>query len=336
MTDYRVLETVSEGVTYLRIECPGSGESALILPEWGGTVHQLSLCAGPHEEKAEGDPPHDLLESDDVDEIRENPWFRGRVLFPFDDRVRAGQYRFRGVPYSLPINDPEKGDALHGFLYKQPLRLTLRKSTAFSASVALEGDIREVPGYPFFLHIRILYTLDNEGFHIEMEIGNRGRNEAPFSVGWHPYFRLEHPGPEAASTQSPHPVNGLRLVIPADRYVECDRDLVPSGRLLPVGGTELDFRRPLPVGDKVLDHGFVNRGGYMECLSGGLRLRIRQSDLFAYSQIFVPPMRTSIALEPISAATDAFNHPDLGLRILKPGEKAYGRIDVSLLREKQG
>lgn len=334
MTDYRVLETVSEGVRYLRIERRSSGEFALILPEWGGTVHQLSLCAGPDEGEAESGPPHDLLESDDVEEIRDNPWFRGRILFPFDDRVRAGRYSFRGRSYTLPLNDPEKRDALHGFLYRQPLQLSLRKSTALNASVALEGDIGELPGYPFFLHIRILYTLDNEGFHIEMEIGNRGRTEAPFSVGWHPYFRLEHPGPEAACEKSTDPVNGLRLVIPADRYVECDQDLVPSGKLLPVEGTELDFRRPRLVGEKMLDHGFVNQGGYMECQGGGLRLRIRQSDLFAYSQVFVPPMRTSIALEPISAATDAFNHPRLGLRILKPGEKAYGRIDVSLLREK--
>ncbi|MFW6209687.1 MAG: hypothetical protein ACOC7X_13390, partial [Spirochaetota bacterium] len=53
-----------------------------------------------------------------------------------------------------------------------------------------------------------------------------------------------------------------------------------------------------------------------------------QSELFAYSQVFIPPTRSSIALEPISAATDAFNKPELGLRVLAPGAEAEGRVSV--------
>jgi aldose 1-epimerase len=334
---YSIKKNSSDKTGYVRLESPETGEYAVVLPNYGGTVYQIALqptsqsrrpthngTSKQNNREDQYSGPIELLECDAPEEIDKNPWFRGRILFPFDDRVHAGRYTFRGTSYQLPINDPQGIDALHGFLYNQSLEITLEKTNPESAMLRLEGDIDRKPGYPFRLHITLDYRLDSYGFHINMHIENRGEAPAPFSVGWHPYFHPLHPGDVTPSADD------MRLKLPVERYVETDELLVPSGRLLPVQGTELDFRQGKPVGSLALDHGFINPEGYVEYQHGALTLRIEQSELFAYSQVFIPPDRGSVALEPISAATNAFNQPELGLRVLEPGQNTEGHIRVYL------
>lgn len=325
-------------------------EYADILPDLGGTVRSLCLVpAGPKELKA---LPVSLLEADPPEEIFENPWFRGRILFPFNDRIIGARYRFAGHTHTLPVNDPETGDAIHGFLYATPLEITRQESGEDAAELRLEGSIDEAPGYPFHLKIRMDYRLDGKGFQIGFRILNSGSAPAPFSIGWHPYFTL--PGAETAETGTTNsgaagsgasgtpgasseagsraPAEDFQLRLPSDRYIETDRDQVPSGRLLPVDESLLDFRVFRTIGPHNLDHGFLNPEGWAECRRGSLTLRIEQSELFGYTQVFIPPSRSSIAIEPVSAGTDAFNRPELGLRVLKPGKEAVGWVRVRLLR----
>lgn len=310
--NYRVQHYKRNDIDYLKLESLKTGEYSVVLPGYGGTVHQIALGK-------DGGAPQEILESDRPEEISRNPWFRGRILFPFDDRVHAGRYRFDGQEYQLPINDPDGEDALHGFLYARPLRVVRCGSSPRMARAVLVGEVGDQPGYPFRLQIRLVYTLNAKGFHLQLRIKNTGPASAPFSVGWHPYFRPA--GQKLAHTG---------LLIPAERYVETDEKLLPTGKLLPVEGSEFDFRRTRAIGPLALDHGFENPAGYMECCTADVSIRIEQSDLFAYSQVFVPPGRESVALEPISAATDAFNKPELGLRILAPRAEESGGISVRL------
>jgi len=193
---YRIVDSAVDGNRYLRMESNPGGEYAVILPEYGGSVHQLALHEKEDEKadesrRAPGNvEAKKLLENDSAEEIRQNPWFRGRILFPFDDRVYKGQYTFEGQSYQLPINDPEGQDALHGFLHSQSLKCSSYEGGKRQARVVLEGGIAGKPGYPFHLQIKIEYTLDADGFHLAIKIHNRGKGSAPFSVGWHPYFTL--------------------------------------------------------------------------------------------------------------------------------------------------
>jgi aldose 1-epimerase len=309
---YRVQQYRWKEISYLKLESTETGEYILILPAFGGAIHQIALCS-------DGGLPQQILDCDAPEEIPLNPWFRGRILFPFDDRVHTGRYSFAGETYQLPINDPDGQDALHGFLYAQKLELTYSRATQNWVTATLEGEVAAKPGYPFCLHIRLEYTLDSDGFQLDLQIENNGSAAAPYSVGWHPYFQLDEGNADV-----------LKLIIPADRFIETDEKLVPTGRVLPVEGSRLDFRTSRAIGSDELDYGFMNPAGYMECCGEKSIIRIEQSPLFAYSQVFVPPGRSSVAIEPISAATDAFNKPSLGLRVLQPGESEEGRIAVRL------
>ena len=334
---YRIVDSAVDGNRYLRMESNPGGEYAVILPEYGGSVHQLALHEKEDEKadesrRAPGNvEAKKLLENDSAEEIRQNPWFRGRILFPFDDRVYKGQYTFEGQSYQLPINDPEGQDALHGFLHSQSLKCSSHEGGKNRARVVLEGDIADKPGYPFHLHIKVEYILDADGFHLDIKIHNQGNGSAPFSVGWHPYFTLFTDPAEPIRPPGPN-VDDLQLLLPSEGYIETNEKQLPSGLVLPVKNTELDFRNSRAIGQMQLDHGFVNKEGYMELCNGNTLLRILQSELFSYSQVFIPPHRSSVALEPISAGTDAFNFSQLGLRVLSPGESVRGTISVLLSR----
>lgn len=351
-------------VRILRLLNEESNEYVDILPDLGGTVRSLWLAPDDPTPKA---LPVSLLEADPPEEIHKNPWFRGRILFPFNDRIIGARYLFAGRTYTLPVNDPETGDAIHGFLHARRLEITRQESGKDAADLRLEGSIFETPGYPFHLKIRMNYRLDGKGFQMIFRILNSGSTSAPFSIGWHPYFTLS--GSETAGTGtvesrttgsgtsgspgtagswasgSPEPsfeagsrasAEDLQLRLPADRYIETDRNQVPSGKLLPVDRSLLDFRVFRPVGPHNLDHGFLNPEGWAECRRGSLTLRIEQSELFGYTQVFIPPSRSSIAIEPVSAGTDAFNRPELGLRVLEPGKEAEGWVRVKLVRTTDG
>jgi galactose mutarotase-like enzyme len=51
--------------------------------------------------------------------------------------------------------------------------------------------------------------------------------------------------------------------------------------------------------------------------------------------VFIPPDRRSIALEPVTAATNSFNMPELGRMVLAPGQLVSGTISVGLVAQEQ-
>ena len=94
----------------------------------------------------------------------------------------------------------------------------------------------------------------------------------------------------------------------------------PARALRPVGAGDLDLGFPLE-GRQILLRASEEKGRSLTMDLGGS---------FRYCQLFVPPNRGSIAVEPLTAATNAFNQPELGLTILEPGEEVSGSCRLSL------
>ena len=293
-----------------RFEPAGSGSFIEFLPEQGGAIHQIGLDAG------RGGSPILLLAPDSPGEMQENPWFRGRFLFPFNDRIPRGRYVWRGVAHQLPVNDAPSGDAIHGFAYRLPARVTRRDPE--TGRLSLQAEVVEEPGYPF----RVRLTVDvhiAQSVRFELTVVNTGEVAAPLSVGWHPYFRF--------------PASGGRNVTlkrPATHYVPVDDSLLPTGGILPVTGTAFDFTTPRYLTEDELDLAYTDPTGEVILAgdAGTVRMELDTS-FFPYLQVFLPPDRRSIALEPVTAATNAFNLPSFGLIELEPGEKRSGWVTIT-------
>lgn len=302
----------------------GEHHAVTIIPELGGMVHSLRL--------------HNinLLRQDSQDELRQNPWFRGRILFPFNDRIAQGQYLFEGQTQQLPINDPDSGDAIHGFLYNRPMRIVYQQANEIQAQLVLQKHfmMKDFPaGYPFELKIEMQYLLANDSFFISFTVRNDSARNIPWGLGWHPYFHFQERDALHKSSQvKEYP--GLcdwTLRLPAEQYAQVNDKLLPTGELADVQRTDYDFLKPTRLGQTDLDMAFLLNDNEIELSTGKYTLRLEQDrDLFPYCQVFIPPDRSAIAIEPVTGPANSFNSPYLGRQILRTGQKKQGYVRLSV------
>ncbi len=298
--------------------------AASIVAGAGGLTRSVALCAS-----TAGSQPLDILEGPTDSEIVFDPWFRSRVLCPFNDRIPKGSYIWKGTEYRLPINAPEDGSAIHGLVYNRAFQRVVDECTPFDSSadpmtvahLCLQTRLSrgEVDGYPFDLAISLRYTLTAFTFSFEIAVRNTGGATAPLSFGWHPYFTL---GAR---------IDSLTLQMDSEGYLPVDASLNPTGEIESVTGTEVDFRRPRPIGSQTVDLALTAPS------DGRIRLSSRDHSLtiellggaFGFVQLFSHPSRKAIAIEPITAGTNAFNIPGLGLRLLEPGAACSGGVRIT-------
>jgi len=285
-----------------------TGEFCEVLPRWGGTVHRLCLDTGA------GVQP--VLACDEETEIASNPKSRGRLLFPWNDRIPEGRFVFEGQTHQLAPNKRD-GSAIHGLIRDLPMELLEVGADDRSAwaRLGITVDPAVDSGYPFTVRLEVRYRLSRQCLRLEFHVRNLGDQAAPVALGWHPYFVV---GSGLA---------GSTLELSGERFVEVGSDLMPTGVVPPVSGTPYDFRAPAPLppaGLDELDIAIDAGDGVAVLEREGLRLSVRQDPArFAWFQLYTPPDGKSIAIEPVTGATDAFNRPELGRIDLAPGA-AFG------------
>ena len=146
----------------------------------------------------------------------------GRVLVPFPNRLEHGSYDFDGAHYQLPINEPERDNAIHGFgmnYYWQLERLT-------EDSVTLSWRVPLTEGYPFSLQVFITYTLSNSGMRIDCDAVNNGDGPAPWAMAVHPWFSN---GEDAHGNAIDAVTSRCSVQIPANTHVLTNGNLIPTG-----------------------------------------------------------------------------------------------------------
>lgn len=300
--------------TVMRIVCP-DGPFFDVIPELGAMVYRIVL------EDQKGDLI-DVLRYDDPRELSENPLYRGRLLFPFNDRIPEGRFQFEGCQYQLPINEESDGSAIHGLVYNQNFKVQNLILSENKAAVTLYYSIDpdDWSFYPFGLDFSVTYSLSEKGFSVHFSFINHGDNTLPVALGWHPYFQLEDS------------VDLWRLKSGGSRYVAVDENLNPRGNFLPVEGTDFDFRSSNIINDKELDIALVRSPdgiNFLESKERRLELYFDRN-LFPFVQLFIPPERDSVAIEPITGATNSFNLDGMGRIELEPGEKREGVVKIAL------
>ncbi|TVR00624.1 MAG: hypothetical protein EA403_11325 [Spirochaetaceae bacterium] len=313
-----------DGIQILWLTDAASGSRAGVLPAVGATLWSLAL-----QTVGEASNCDELLAGDPLSQINDNPWFRGRILFPFNDRIPEGRYRFGDRTYQLAINDRESGDAIHGMVHNQPFQVVDSQVDPDFARVVLRFGFDEgrFPGYPFAAELDVGYTLTRDRLEIAFTARNSGGRVCPVAVGMHPYVRTQ-PAVDAAA-----------LRCPSEAWVEVDERLLPTGALPATTGTPFDFEAFRSLSHRELDIGLLRGYAAERSQTAAAVTEVRrQTDTvvieqdargFPYTQLFIPPDRGSIAVEPITAATNSFNDGRLGLRVLAPGEEFEARYAVS-------
>ena len=245
---------------------------------------------------------------------------RGQLLIPWPNRIEDGRYEFRGRTNQVALDEPARRNAIHGLVRWSAWSVAEREP----ARAVLEHLLYPSPGYPFTLALRAEYSLAAEGLTVRIEATNAGPEACPYGAGAHPYL--------AVAGES---VDSVELRVPARTVLESDERSLPVGKA-PVGGGELDFREPKPIGSAALDHCFsdLDRDDDHRArvtLTDGPTLWVDES--YPYLMIFtgdgLPDVnRRSLAVEPMTCAPNAFNTGD-GLIELEPGETHAGTWGIS-------
>jgi aldose 1-epimerase len=112
---------------------------------------------------------------------------RGQVLIPWPNRIAGAAYEWNGANYQLPVTEVERTTAIHGLVRWLNWHAVERSES----HVALEHALHPQPGYPFSLHLRVEYSLGNDGLTVQTTARNVGDRACPFGAGHHPYIKCD-------------------------------------------------------------------------------------------------------------------------------------------------
>jgi len=185
--------------------------------------------------------------------LARSPYF-GALLGRFANRIAGGEFVLEGRRYRLACNNGPHH--LHGGL--KGLDKVVWKARPFqrkdSAGVILSYDSPDgEEGYPGRLRVTVSCRLSEENA-LRFEYTARSDRPTPVNLSQHSYWNLS-----GAGTVLDH-----ELELDCPFYLPVDKGLIPTGEILSVAGTPMDFQRGKPVGR---DIGKVS-GGYDHCFVG--------------------------------------------------------------------
>jgi len=283
-----------------QIEIIAGDQQAVIVEVGGGLRSYYAGC----QELVDGYRVHQMSSSG-----------RGQVLIPWPNRLQDGSYEFDGRHHQLPLNEPERNNAIHGLVRWVAWTATARERHR----VVMEYALHPQPGYPFSLKLGTEYALLDGGLRVRMTATNVGVDACPYGSGAHPYLTL------GTAT-----VDRLILHAPARTVLRSDRRGLPIGAEA-VEDTECDFRRPRPIGSTTLDHAFTDleRDGdglahvSLRDPDQGTEVSLWVDESYPYLMLFtgdpLPDVRRrSLAVEPMTCPPNAFRTGDALIR-LEPG-----------------
>ncbi|MDO4898149.1 MAG: aldose 1-epimerase family protein [Rothia sp. (in: high G+C Gram-positive bacteria)] len=265
----------------------GGGYTAVI-SEVGASLSQLVAPSGQH-----------LVLPVAAGELRVG--YRGSVLAPWPNRIAGGEYFWEGEKHQLPLTEPELGNANHGLVAWLPWNLGQVQKVDGGQQLTCSLRLNPQPGYPFAVHLSLVYTLTASGLKVSLTARNIGRGVAPYAAGFHPYLVAEGaPDQEGA-------VDEWNLRLPVASYVET------NGRMIPVAEhsvveSPLDFTAERPLDGIDLDHGFGRLTGDVITLrgvNGGVQMILEEG--VKWVQVYTDGLsRRGVAIEPMSAPANAF------------------------------
>jgi len=279
-----------------------SGELAVtFLPRLGMTGVSLRYRGGEH-----------LSVPGGPDALRAGSTAGLPLLAPWANRLAAWRYRAAGVEVDvdgMELHTDGNGLPIHGLLVGAPGWDVLR-CTADHATARLDASIDvDAPAFPFPHVIELRALVAEHELTVETSVRPTGRRPVPIAFGWHPYLRL----PEGERST-------WTLRLPARRHLMLD------GRGIPTGAETAEPAEAAPIASRTFDDLYaLGDDRSLEVRSdGGAGLAIRFDAGYPYAQVWVPARRDFLALEPMTAPTNALVSGTAAL--VEPGDRASARF----------
>jgi len=286
-----------------------AGNQELVVVEVGGGIRTYRCAGG---DVIDGYPAAEMCSAG-----------RGQILAPWPNRLGDGRFEWAGRAWQVPLDEPERSNAIHGLVRWLPWSLEERGESWLRMGCRLHPR----PGWPWPVLMSVMYSLGVDGLEVAFSaINEGGAGACPFGLGWHPYVAAF--GGE---------VDELVLRLPAGKaYVADDRGLPVAVR--PVEELGLDFRDGRLIGGAQLDTAFTDLAR-SEDGRAVVEIRSRSdADVVqlwmdgSYTHVMVytgdtlsdeERRRRGLAVEPMTCAPDMLRNGD-GLLKLDEGQTFQG------------
>ena len=247
--------------------------------------------------------------------------FSSYTLAPFSNRIRGSHFEFGGQQYALKPNN-SKNETIHGDVLNRVFMVTRVSDQQFKCYF----DSRDFAdaNFPFAYGVTVTYSLEGALCRTQISLENVGDVAMPAGFGFHPYFVRRFAG----SLGDP------MLEFSATGYYVTDAQTIPTEGAHGLRG-DLDFSSAKGAYAAPLDTVFNGWSGRAALTWDQHRLELRASEVFTHFVAFNGAPDGTIALEPVTHATDGFNLmtrgvQHTGVRILEPFEVLAGDFTLQL------
>ena len=275
--------------------------------------------------------------------------FLGACVGPVCNRIAGGKFKIGDETYQIPTNDNGVNTLHGGYKGLDHVVWDVKESTDSTLTLTyLHADGQE--GFPGNLLIEMTYAVTSAN---EFRVTYSATTDKPtiVNISNHPFFNLKGEGEGD--------ILGHQVCIKAGRFTGVDELGVPTGEIIPVEGTPMDFREPHAIGERIdepyvqlknargYDHNWCidrtgdgaelvctvyepEKGRFLEVLTDQPGLQMYSGNFFDgndFGKNGKPlTFRSSFVLE-AQKWPDSQNHPEFTSILLNPGE-TYTQICV--------
>ncbi|MBN1415170.1 MAG: galactose mutarotase [Bacteroidales bacterium] len=206
------------------------------LINYGGTITSLNVP------DKHGKADDIIIGFDDLSGFLRDTSYINTLIGRVGNRIGDSRFKLDGKVYTLAANEGK--NHLHGGIngFHKVLWYAEPVDNVNDAGVKLTYTSKNMEeGYPGNLHVEVQIFLNNQN---EIRLVYTAKTDAATHVNLthHGYYNLNGG------------ISDIRdhvLKIYASQYTETDKNLIPTGRILPVKGTDLDFTTPVRIGQQI-------------------------------------------------------------------------------------
>ncbi len=242
------------------------------------------------------------------------------LLFPFPNRITDAMYVWKGVTRlqkkdGIPIQ-------LHSMLndettFTNDAPVVTDKSASLTTRIRVDESHPIYLGFPFAFLLEFTFVVDENGVSVIHRLNNLSGEDMPYGIAYHPYFnKLSGEDETIIHVPCTYMYEVKTDVEPAffnktAAGLGMVPNVMPTGNLLEVAGTDSDILEPTPVGKLDLDTVYTsvapNPPATIEYRKQGFTLSISGSEEYQHYVVFTPKGKSYFCIEPQTCSTDAVN-----------------------------
>lgn len=192
------------------------------------------------------------------DKYTQNCPYFGAIIGRYANRIKEGQFTLQGKDYQLACNNGQNHlhgapNGFHSKIWDMKVFTEEKRSGVILTTTSPDGE----EGYPGNLNVEVIYTLTDEN---ELVIDYKATTDKNTIINLtnHSYFNL---------SGCKRDVLDHDMVVYANAFTPKDENDIPTGEIVEVNDSPLDFTTPQKIGQRIedvdgkgYDHNFVVNG----------------------------------------------------------------------------